>query len=215
VRSSDRTRTSLASLCLFASGVFFVLYPAIRPFSDEVTLRGAAAFASGAWVLAHLFAIVGFILLALGLFGLWLRFEGARVGRLMLRALVICWIGIGLTLPFYGAEAFALHAIGQSALQQQNVALVDLANTVRTGPGLPVFVLGLLVLAAGTIVAAIAAWRSGTMARWSGVPLAVGFSLFLPQFAASQPLRVVHGVIIALGCFWIATYLWKPGPAAR
>jgi uncharacterized membrane protein len=207
--SRQKHGSPAAAACLLFSGVLFVLYPAIRPFSDEVTLQGAKAFASGAWIAAHMLAVVGFILLALGLLGLCLRFQGEPVYNLLLRALVVCWVGIGLTLPFYGAEVFGLHAIGLRALHQQNVSLVGLANDVRTGPGLPIFVIGLLVLAAGTVMVSVAVWRARTMTKWSGIPLAVGFLLFLPQFAAGQMIRVAHGVVIAWGCIWLASYLWR------
>ncbi|MFL5656304.1 MAG: hypothetical protein ACJ8CB_19250 [Ktedonobacteraceae bacterium] len=66
------------------------------------------------------------------------------------------------------------------------------------------FVAGLLLLAVGAILVAIAVWRSGTLSRWSGLPFALGFVLYLPQFFGSQPLRVAHGLIVALGCIWIA-----------
>jgi hypothetical protein len=46
--------------------MLFVLYPAIRPFSDETSLQGAEAFASNAWIVAHVLAVLGFILLSLG-----------------------------------------------------------------------------------------------------------------------------------------------------
>lgn len=39
--------------------------------------------------------------------------EGRGGGRRAIQALVLSWIGIGLTLPYYGAETFGLHAIGQ------------------------------------------------------------------------------------------------------
>jgi hypothetical protein len=202
-------KSTAGALCLVLSGILFVLYPALRPFSDEVGLQGAQAFASGRWILAHVLAMMAFILLILGLLGLWLRLQDTTVRRLFLRALVVCWFGVGLTLPFYGAEAFGLHAIGRYALGQENMALVALANIVRTGPGLPIFALGLVVLAAGTILIAVAVWKSHIMGKWSGVPLAVGFLLYLPQFAASQPVRVAHGAIIAVGCLWMASHLWK------
>ncbi|HZD87038.1 MAG TPA: hypothetical protein VE088_03425 [Gaiellaceae bacterium] len=38
--------------------------------------------------------------------------------RRPLRALVLTWLGVGLTIPYYGAEAFGLHAVGQRALAQ-------------------------------------------------------------------------------------------------
>ena len=49
------------------AGIGFVLYPAIRPFSDETSLQGARAFGSTAWVWAHSLAIVAFVLLSLAL----------------------------------------------------------------------------------------------------------------------------------------------------
>jgi hypothetical protein len=73
-------------------------------------------------------------------------------------ALVMSLLGIGLTLPFYGGKAFDLHAIGQEALKEQRAALVGLADVVRSGPGLIMFVVGLLLLAVGAIMAAIAIW---------------------------------------------------------
>ena len=65
------------------------MYPAIRPFSDESTLRGAQAFSSASWQVAHALAMVAFILLTFGLCGLVLTAAGTR-----------------LTLPYYGAENF-------------------------------------------------------------------------------------------------------------
>jgi hypothetical protein len=70
-----------------------------------------------------------------------------------------------------------------------------------------VFVLGLLLLAAGAVLVAIAVWRSGTLSRWSGIPFALGFVLYLPQFFGTQPIRVAHGLLVALGCIWVAVSL--------
>jgi hypothetical protein len=58
---------------LAGAGILFVLYPAIRPFSDETGLQGAAAFASNAWIVAHVVAMLGFILLSLGVLGAYSR----------------------------------------------------------------------------------------------------------------------------------------------
>ncbi len=41
------------ALALAIAGVLLVLYPAIRPYSDETSLLGAAAFAPNAWIVAH------------------------------------------------------------------------------------------------------------------------------------------------------------------
>ena len=203
--SSSRVRLGAMSLVL--SGILFVLYPLLRPFSDEASLQGAAAFASTAWILAHLLAVVGFIFVALGLLGLSSTLQHTAARRLATVALVLTWIGVGLILPYYGAEMFGLRAIGQEALRQHSSALLSLVDTVRLGPGAIVFVVGLGLLAIGAVLAAIAVWRSGTLSRWSGLPFALGFVLYLPQFFGTQPIRVAHGLLVALGCIWVAVSL--------
>lgn len=201
------------TVCSFVfAGILFVLYPLIRPFSDESSLQGALAFASSSWILAHSLAIAGFILLILGLLGMCSTLRETPAGNLGLAALVVTWIGVGFTLPYYGAETFALHAVGQEALRMNNVDLfVTLTNLIRFGEGIWVFLFGLLALAAGIILFAVAIWRSGTLIRWSGIPLAVGFALFIPQFFFSQPVRVGHGLLVMAGCWLLAWSIVKHG----
>lgn len=205
--TENRVRFGAASLAV--AGIFFVLYPAIRPFSDEKSLEAAAGFASTAWIVAHLLASLGFILVTLGLIGLHLVLRETSVERLAFQTLVVWLVGAGLSLTFYGAEMYGLHAIGQAAVTQHNVALVSLANDVRSGPGLTVFLVGLLLIAAAGIMGAVAIWRSRTWPKWSGVPFALGFGLFIPQFFGTQPLRVAHGLLVAAGCLWIAVSMWQ------
>ncbi len=202
--TASPSRVRLGALSLALSGILFLLYPALRPFSNEASLQGAEAFASPFWVLAHMLAVVGFILLALGLLGLHSALQNTTVERLMFVALVLTWIGVGFTLPYYGAEIFALHAIGQEAVRQQSVTLLALVDAVRYGPAIFVFAVGLLLLAVGPILVAIAVWRSGTLSRWSGMVFALGFALYIPQFFGTQPIRVAHGVLVAVGCIWLA-----------
>lgn len=208
-RSANAYRVHLAAMSLAVAGILFVLYPALRPFSDEASLLGAAAFASTEWIVAHVLAILGFILLTFGLFGLYISLQGTAVERLAFRGLVLSWVGTGLTLPFYGAEVFGLHAIGQEAIRQHNAALVSLANNVRFGPGFIMILVGLLLLAVGSIIAATAVWKSHTMPKWSGIPFALGFLLYLPQFVGTQPIRVAHGLVVAAGCLWMAVGMWR------
>lgn len=216
-RTSNAGRIRLGSGALAVAGILFVLYPAIRPFSDETSLQGAAAFASTAWIVAHMLAIGGFILLMLGLLGLHSALQDSSVERLSFRALVVGLIGVGLTLPFYGGEAFGLHAIGQEALRQQNAALVSLTVVIRGEPQLLMFTAGLLLIAISAIIVATAVWKSGTLAKWSGIPFALGFALYLPQFFGTQPIRVAHGLLVTAGCLWIAVGLWRQstGSGAR
>ena len=208
-RPATAFRVRLGSIALAGAGVLFVLYPALRPFSDEASLQGAAAFGSTAWLAAHMLAMVGFILTTLGLHALHLSLQATRAERLAFWALIVWWTGAGLTLPFYGGEAFGLHAIGQRALADRSAALVSLAGDVRSGAGLLMFLAGLILLAAGAIVAATAIWRSRRLPKWSGVPFALAFGLYIPQFFGSQPIRVAHGLLVTAGCVLIAAAMWQ------
>ncbi len=201
-------RVRLGALALAVAGVFFVLYPAIRPYSDETSLQGAAAFASNAWIVAHVLAMLGFVLVALGLLTLYRTLRDTPAERLAFLALVATWIGVGLTLPYYGAEAFGLHVLGQEAIRQQNAAVLGLANDIRYGPGIYLFGAGLLLVGIGAILAAAAAWRSGRLPKWSGSLYGLAFALFIPQFFGSPPIRVAHGLLVAAGCVWLAFAIW-------
>jgi len=207
--ASTVNRVRFGAVSLAVAGVLFVLYPAIRPFSDETSLQGAQAFASAAWIVAHTLAMAGFILVSLGLIGLHATLRIASGERLAFLSLVGWVVGAGLTLTFYGAEAYGLHAIGAAAVRQHNVALVSLANDVRSGPGLVVFLVGLLLLGIASVITAAAISKSRGWPRWSGIPFALGFLLYIPQFFGNRPLRVAHGLLVASGCFWIAVTMWQ------
>ena len=212
---TSRTRSRSGALALAVAGVLFVLYPAVRPWQDESTVAGATkAMSSGAWVAAHVFAMVGFVLVALGLLGLWNAVSRTRAERLALAPVVTTWIGVGLTLPYYGAEDFGLNAIARKAADGQVSDLLGLVEAVRFSPvPITTFGLGLLLLAAGAVLAAVAIWRSGVLARSSGILFAAGFVLFLPQFFTPPAVRIAHGVLVAAGSIWLAVALWRASGA--
>jgi hypothetical protein len=209
--STSRTRSRWGALALAVSGVLFVLYPAVRPWQDESTVHGAIkAMSSGTWVAAHLFAMVGFILVALGLLAVWNAVSTTRAERLAFAAVVTTWIGVGLTLPYYGAEDFGLNAIARKAAEGQRFDLLGLVEAVRFSPvPATTFFLGLLLLGVGAVLAAVAIWRSGVLPRSSGILFAVGFALYLPQFYLPPAGRIAHGVLVAAGSIWLALALWR------
>ena len=200
---ASRTRVVTAAPELWLAGIAFAVYPAVRPFSDEVSHQGVLAFASTRWVVAHAVGIVAFTLLGLGLARL-----ADSIGRrhgLARAGLAVAWVGIGLTLPYYGAEVFGLHAAGQQGLATGDVAQFDaLVHDIRLGPGIWFILVGLLALAVGVMLLAAAAWPEASAPRTSLLPLAVGVALYLPQFAAPQPARVAHGLLMTAGCLLLA-----------
>ncbi|MEU4804854.1 hypothetical protein [Actinosynnema sp. NPDC023587] len=178
----DRLRAGAFGL----AGVFFLLYPVLRPYSDEKTVQGLAAMGTTAWITSHLFAVAGFILVAAAL--------------PVRRAALVTAIGAGLTLPYYGAEVFGLHAIGSRAARDPDPALLEMVDAVRYHPAaITMFAVGLLLLGAGAIMAA-------TELKTLAIPYAVAFALFLPQFFTPPAARMAHGALMLVGCALVG---WK------
>lgn len=184
-------RTTLTPVLLAVTGVLFVVYPVVRPYSDETSSAGAVALGSAAWIASHVFAMVGFVLLGLVMLFLGEQLAATPGQRPARVATVLTWVGVGLTLPYYGAEAFGLNAIAERAVRYGPVQAVMFGG-------------GLLLLAAGAIAAAVAVRRYGLVPSWSGVPLAVGLALFIPQFFGPPSLRIAHGVLVGIGCLLLA-----------
>ncbi|GAA0992160.1 hypothetical protein GCM10009555_080750 [Acrocarpospora macrocephala] len=205
------TRVRLAAGGLALAGVLFFLYPALRPWREESTPDGALqAMSSPWWVATHLFAMIGFILVPLALLAVRRVVDATRSERLAVTAAVTTWIGVGLTLPYYGAEDFALNTIATKVADGHPLDLLDLADSIRYHPAaVTTFLIGLLLLAIGPVLAATAIWRSGALPRFSGILFAAGFALFIPQFFAPPAVRMAHGVLVAAGCIWLAVALWR------
>jgi hypothetical protein len=179
------SRTRWGALTLAVAGVLFILYPAVRPWQDESTVHGAIkAMSSGAWVAAHLFAMVGFILVALGLLAVWNAVSTTRSERLGFAAVVTTWVGVGLTLPYYGAEDFGLNAIARKAAEGQRFDLLGVVDAVRFSPvPATTFFLGLLLLGG----------RRGAGGRCD---LALGRAAALQRHPVRARLRPVHSAVL-------------------
>lgn len=184
----------MSRITLAVAGLLFLLYPAVRPWHDETTATGAFdSMSSPAWVAAHLFAMIGFILIPLGLLAL-----RDRIG---LGPVVTAWVGAGLTLPYYGAEDFGLHGVATAGARDSLLATVD-AVRFNAVPA-TMFAVGLLALGVGAVWVAVALWR--TEARYPALLFAVGFALFIPQFYLPPAARIAHGVLVLAGCVWLGS----------
>jgi hypothetical protein len=87
---------------------------------------------------------------------------------------------------------------------------------VRYQPlAMTIFAVGLLLLAAGAVMAAIAVWQSHVLPRASGILFATGMALFLPQFFSPAPVRIAHGILLAAGSIVLAAALWASAGRPR
>ena len=198
-----------SALWAFAASMFLA-YPILRPYSSEVGMEGAEAFGETSWVIAHVCAMLGFIAIALAMRSLE-QLVGPSAGASAASvAVVVTWIGVGLTLAYYGAEAFALNAVGAKAVSDADPAIMELADPIRNGAvQISMFGIGLLLVLIGGVYAALAVRSSDILPSWSGLPLAAGLILFAPQFFAPPAVRIAHGVLMFVGCLILAWAFWK------
>ncbi|MGB2949186.1 MAG: hypothetical protein WBB62_17920 [Rhodococcus sp. (in: high G+C Gram-positive bacteria)] len=198
-----------SALWAFAA-IMFLAYPILRPYSSEVGMEGAEAFGETSWVIAHVCAMLGFIAIALAMRSLE-QLVGPSAGASAASvAVVVTWIGVGLTLAYYGAEAFALNAVGAKAVSDADPAIMELADPIRNGAvQISMFGIGLLLVLIGGVYAALAVRSSDILPSWSGLPLAAGLILFAPQFFAPPAVRIAHGVLMFVGCLILAWAFWK------
>jgi hypothetical protein len=158
--------------------------------------------------------MVGFVALALALRALastpapWAR-RGFR------RVETQAWLAAAFLLPYYGAEVFALQALGAYVARSGDVAALEVADAFRYAPvAVTTFSIGLLALAVVGVSLAIGFWRSGAVGRTGGLLVAVGAATYLPQFFGSPALRIGHGLVLGAGLLLVGLTVARMRPSS-
>ena len=99
---------------------------------------------------------------------------------LTVAATAIIWFGAGLSLPYYGAEDFALHAIARQMLWVIARSAWSGRSDRFGAAAATTFVAGLVLLGVGGVMIAILIWRTAILPRLGGVPLAIALALLIP-----------------------------------
>lgn len=192
------------------AGAAFAAYPALRPWGAE-----PAAWADPYWVPAHLLGAAAFALLAVA----------ARTGRPERGpsrpvAAVAAASGAALVLPYFGAEAFGLAALGGAVTGAAGpgpdpATALAVAEAFRLGPwAAATFVAGLLAIAVAGVAVLLDGRRAGRGAAVGGVLTGVALLTYLPQFFAPPEVRVAHGVALGIGCVLVGVATART-PTAR
>jgi uncharacterized membrane protein YidH (DUF202 family) len=217
------------AIALAAAGILFALFPLLRPWDDlpQTSAGFTVAMGSPLWVAAHLCGALAFTLLCLGALAVRDALRGSGRERGSGVAVILLWVGTALTLQYFGAEEFALHAL-TTLPEPISPAAVD---AIRMGGAqTTVFGVGLILVALGAILLAVAVWRAGArdsavrggsarrdgvLWRGSAVLLTIGISCYLPQFFLPPAGRIAHGIVMAAGALWLAAALWRSRLADR
>jgi len=209
------TRIRLGAVALGLATFLLALFPLVRPFfpldvfePERGITVASPAFVSTAWIGSHYLAMLGFVLLQLGLLGLYGFHAGSAAERLALRGLVWCLPGVALILPAFGVEAYTMPIVGRLHLAGATGLAPIIALTYR-GPMTVVLLLGQLGLAIGAFTFAAAIRRDGRLPTWAGFVLAIGLAFWLPMLP--RPVRVIDGLLIGLGGIPLAWKMWRAG----
>lgn len=197
--NNRETRHRHSATLALATGTLMAIYLLLRPYGDAgggETRAAADAFASPMWIWSHLAGAAAVVALA----ALW-----ALISTGLIRWAALA--GAALVLPYYGAETFALHAIGIRAQTRPDV--LSLVPAVRDNPvAMTLFGIGLITLAAAGTAAALR-WRRAQTPRRTRIagaylPLAVVAALFLPQFFLLPAGRIAYGLLFAVAAAYAA-----------
>ena len=63
--------------------------------------------------------------------------------------------------------------------------------------------------AVAAVLAAVAVWRSGTLNKWSAVPLAALLVTMLPQYFLPHTGRIAWGALVTVAALWLAAEMWR------
>lgn len=191
---TDRSAV-VAGVVLALAGAALVAYPALRGYAVEDGLPAAELYARPAWLWAHVLGMAGFVLVAWGL---------AAVDAFAHRAALV---GAILLLPYYGAEAYGLHALGRRVIETGDVAMVargdGAADLFRYEPvAMTLFAFGwvaLFVVAIRLAILAVRSWRTAPLAAFGMGLTALAYATYLPQFFTAGEVRIAHGGVAGVG----------------
>ncbi len=179
----------IAAVLIIASqfaGLF--LLTAELPLSESIKSTPAALY--------NILKLSGFVLLLLGLVGLYAR-QSAAGGMLVLTGFLVAFLGTMLVAGDWWFETFAVPWLAEVAPQVLEIAP---SGTLIAGG-----VTGFALFAAGWALFGIASFRSRVFPRWAAILLTVGGML---GFQAGSPPFLM---VLAIGVGWMGYWLQKHG----
>ena len=217
MQKPNLARVRLGAFALGLSALLLTAFPLVRPFfpldprsPDETLAAASPTITSASWMIAHLIAMLAFVLLQFGMLTLYAHLRAGLVEPRALRALVWSLAGIALIMPMLGFETHVLPVLGKLYLAG-TTGIAPAVALIYLGPAIVVFLLGLLFLAIGVIYFSLAIWQDGGLPRWAGLLFAIGLTLCFPPFP--RALRIIDGFFIGLGGLWLAWSMWQGAEA--
>jgi hypothetical protein len=131
------------------------------------------------FLIGHIiYSIVGAAIGVLGLLAVFTFLALHARARLALAALILAVAGNVLITSIFGMAAFGQSAVGRLFLAGHTDEAVATYNDMYGAPLTITAAVGTLSLTVGVVILGIAVYRSGLLAKWAGIALAVGMVTF-------------------------------------
>jgi hypothetical protein len=202
-------RAGLLALPLYGLLTFATTFDA-QPDQAKDPEAWARYVGSTGYLLTHMLAATGGTILAIfGVFALGAYLATSRSGRLGLAAMVTAAAGHSLLMVPAVISTFATPAIAEAYLS----GMEGVIEGVEFHPAMMVvYMLGLLLAFVGNVLLGVAAWRSGTLPKWSGAIWAASIPTFyllgallgIVTTGGSLLTQPVGALLMAIGGGWMA-----------
>lgn len=208
-------RVRLGVLALFIAALLFgfnivLRGPSVNPSVDPAGFANSAT--AGIFIPAWLLSLVATILAVFGLLALYTYFAGGNLERWALMGMLLSVAGYVLIAPLFGFMALATPTIAELYIQGQT-AVIQVAEAIFAGAAsLTVLSLSALLYTVGSVLFAVAIWRSGMLPKWSAIPYAVQAPLI--SVAITFETELLGAVLLIISSGWIAWRIWKQPAAA-
>ncbi len=192
-----RNLVRVGAWAMLVGGFVLIAHTLIHP-DDTV----AGGLTSPLFPASHILGAVAYLLLVVGLVGVYIL-QGDANGKLGLVAFLVALTGTVLTTGLVLDEAFFLTdlAIRVPEVKTLSDSFQQFTGALAAYP--LVLLTGLLLYALGYILVGITIWRANVLPRWIGIALVVGVVLSFGSFVGSYLAHQVGGVLFGIGIAWL------------
>jgi hypothetical protein len=193
-----------------ASGILAIVCLLLSRF---VGLRGddvvgwAELVSSDTYLVSQYGYILAYALPFFGFWALYMLLMRSQIGRLAFWGFIGALLGSGLPLTMLGVLGYASPVIGRLYLQE-DTHLPEMIAEIAMGSSLALGLPGAVLYAGGCTASGVAVWKCETLARRSGVTLALR-GLFVPFGFRTPPVLLVGWVLPIVTGGWFSWSVWQ------
>ena len=210
------TRLFLCLLTFPASGILAIIALLLRRFAGlpgQNLVEWAEVVSSSVYLISQYGYILAYVLPFFGFWALYMVLMQCKVERLAFWGLMGTLLGTGLPLTTLGVFAYASPVMGRLFLLGDS-PLPEVTTEIAMGSSMVLGMPGAILYVGGCTLSGVAVWKCGTLARWSGVTLAL-HGLFLSFGFGSPPVLLLGWVLLVVSGGWFSWSVWKETATSR